>query len=337
MSTSHSTSSCSTSTSLSSYKRLHLVLDFDGTLTTSDTLAHVASIGYTETHSHSPKPGLKPWSEIVSAYLSNLKAHTDAYPTPPSQRTTLAAEVAWLNSLLPIEQASAERALDAGIWDNVNAGHVIWTAREAFRNNELALRPGWNDLVTWVISLSPDVGFQEGKLSILSVNWSRWWVFCALGSAVEFELGLGHDPIELALTKVCTVANELPGIASFVKSMAKASKNYRGKAVEMRTSGDKLKFLRELRRHDDELMVYVGDSTTDLECLVDADIGICVRDEIMGSSQRELAETLKRLDIKVTRLSEASTDERLDRGLFWVKDFTEVQTFLKGLQIGERH
>ena len=109
---------------------------------------------------------------------------------------------------------------------------------------------------------------------------------------------------------------------------------------QMRTSADKLRALRHLEAYNgpeapfprsDEAsrVVYIGDSPTDLECLLEADIGIVMRDEKMGSGQRELAKTLERLGIDVVSLRklDASDGRRRDGGqktIFWARDFEDV-------------
>jgi len=68
--------------------------------------------------------------------------------------------------------------------------------------------------------------------------------------------------------------------------------------------------------------VYVGDSWTDIECLLAADLGICIRDSPMGSSQAKLAEALTRLGISCLRLKDYKDAD--EWGVVWASDFAEI-------------
>ena len=106
------------------------MLDFDGTLTKHDTLHLVTEAGYQKQKSttHAKEP--PSWQEIVDAYLSDYRHHADTYHPNRSQRTKLADEVAWLDSLATVEKASADRVRDAGILDNVKMQDMEHTARQ---------------------------------------------------------------------------------------------------------------------------------------------------------------------------------------------------------------
>lgn len=89
------------STAISPAPRIHIILDWDGTITTSDTLHLVAGIGYKHhnredlLNNADPQPSqarttLRPWNVLVKAY-------TDAKPdvvvkAPEETRQTLEGE-----------------------------------------------------------------------------------------------------------------------------------------------------------------------------------------------------------------------------------------------------
>lgn len=58
------------------------------------------------------------------------------------------------------------------------------------------------------------------------------------------------------------------------------------------------------------LRIFVGDSITDLECLLGAHLGICIHNEMMRSGQRDLAETLQRIGIITKSLSSFGDNDR---------------------------
>ncbi len=72
--------------------------------------------------------------------------------------------------------------------------------------------------------------------------------------------------------------------------------------------------------------IYVGDSSSDLPCLLLADVGICIKDEKLGSEQRSLREALTKLDIPRHWIGEYDST-RIDacaRNLWWARDFHDI-------------
>lgn len=107
------------------------------------------------------------------------------------------------------------------------------------------------------------------------------------------------------------------------------------------TAGDKRKVMDEMVKastnREDIVRVYVGDSMTDLGCLLAADVGICVRDvpeDHMSNEQRQLKQTLERLEIHCStmdlmRLAEPRNMIRrgssiVDSRLLWTGDLGEI-------------
>ena len=70
-------------------------------------------------------------------------------------------------------------------------------------------------------------------------------------------------------------------------------------------------------------VVFVGDSATDLECLVDVGVGILIVTE--GQKRSRLLMTLERIAVRVVHISEfgrrRETDEKC---LFWARDFEDI-------------
>jgi len=311
------------STLPSAPRQIRLILDFDGTITTSDTLAPLSRIGYNHAASQSPSHTLTAWSEIVSAYLSDYSQHATSYTPTAEERTTLAQEAAWLNSLEPIERASARRAVEAGIWDDVTREEVEAAAKREVGEGTVRLRRGLGELMEWAVKGSEQQG-RMGRgveVSVLSVNWSRQWIWSILRNGTGSSVDGGHT-IEM-LKKVAIFANELPSIAALPGG------DIPGTSVELRTSGDKLRCMQgQTSASNSAFVVYVGDSATDLECLAEADLGICMRDEKMGSSQKELAEILERLAIDVQWIGEEKSQIADEKRIVWARDFGDVKEWL---------
>lgn len=58
------------------------------------------------------------------------------------------------------------------------------------------------------------------------------------------------------------------------------------------------------------IRIYVGDSTTDLECLLVAHLGICMQDEPLRSGQRDLSETLARIGVPTKKLADFDDEDQ---------------------------
>lgn len=332
-------------------RTIHLTLDFDSTLTHQDTLLPLSHLGYSHNHSTPPPP----WSTIVSAYLSDLSAHTTAYPYPASSRTTLSQESAWFSSLASVEEASARRA--QCVWEGVGKEEVDLGVGKALEAGEVGFRRGWERVVGEVL------GGRLGEVEVCSVNWSRWWIWCCLmrawGKGEEYMIEFNADETvnERVLESVAVYANELPSV--------EASTEYHktvplGHPTHLRTANDKLSCFTSSRdRHGaavrgkkngtekaskEVLSIYIGDSTSDLLCLLDADVGICMRDVAMGSGQKELEATCGRLGVKIAPLEKFDWGGNgvegfagKERGgtrtkLWWVTDFVEVEKWLAQLE-----
>lgn len=61
--------------------------------------------------------------------------------------------------------------------------------------------------------------------------------------------------------------------------------------------------------------IYIGDSPTDLACLLRADVGICVRDgTTMSAEQRELKRTLERIGVRCLHVGAFGQHGRVEEG-----------------------
>jgi phosphoglycolate phosphatase-like HAD superfamily hydrolase len=78
----------------------------------------------------------------------------------------------------------------------------------------------------------------------------------------------------------------------------------------------------------DYTVIYVGDSATDLEALLAADVGVCVRDEIMGASQLELADALTRIGVLVVSIDEGIGMKQINneraKVVYWAEGLEQI-------------
>jgi len=140
----------------------------------------------------------------------------------------------------------------------------------------------------------------------VSVNWSRGWVEGVLRGGSG-----GGDGLMVSRwgMRVNTAGGEEGRIYGPEGS----------KMGVMMTARDKLEAARELVGDGREAWVYVGDSVTDLACLVEAAMGIVIAQGGERNSS-SLLRTLRRLGFVVPHVAECG----LDSGLVWARDFEEV-------------
>lgn len=306
------------------WPHVQVFIDWDGTITKRDTLEDVAKAGYKK------NPSTQPWGNIVRAYLEDYRVHQESYSPSKDQRKTIKEESAWLESLFEVETLSVKRVRDAGLFLGVNKNDMLDAAAEAIDNGNVELREGWKDLFFSGLSPPgdsvPAMGRDGFRFHILSVNWSATFI-----KGCMFHAGTLTRSVDVmkALIPMVHLANEISSVERATYGLDKDN-------VTVRTSADKVRML-EKALHEPALgknetrkpiTVYIGDSCTDFDALLYVDYGICIRDEPMGSGQKELADTLERVGVPVKPLSElelpSPSQGENTKTLWWAKDLKEV-------------
>ena len=279
-----------------------LICDFDGTISASSTLSILASIGYAR------NPNARPWSEIVSSYSHDLKRHNESYRKP---RTSIHDELAFQDSLRPVERASIERIEAAGVFQNVKPADLAHGAASAVQQGRIRMRPGWDRLVGRVRRTG-------GSVEVISVNWSGVFIRAAINAA--FPSVASHSDADLVVA-----ANDIDEDCS-----GRFTRPFGYPDGGIWTAGDKVHLVQRALEQGMRT-VYVGDSVTDLGVLTAPNVvGIALRDETAPSSeQRELKETLDRLGtIQVRHVSDWKADEWSaacsPQVLSWAQNFEEI-------------
>jgi phosphoglycolate phosphatase-like HAD superfamily hydrolase len=302
---------------------IHFVLDWDGTITKKDTLDALVTIAADAKPNF---PTQERWKSVVDAYLSDYTSTLDRLAQNGKLPTTLEAEKKLLQDLKRVEQRSLDRILQSRIFKDLTREQLFHGANLAISNGSVSLRPGAQHFIRSIRDSNPHA------LHILSVNWSRTFISrCLEYSGAE-------------IPKNFILANELGGLDA--GRPATGGIGERGD-IKIISSGDKARYLemmREARQAEGVLtgngvksvdvgdsrklgpLVYVGDSWTDIECLLAANVGICMRDEPMGSSQGKLAEALGRLGVECPHLKDLSEDAKGQ--IVWARDFVEIQKWV---------
>lgn len=294
---------------------IHWILDWDGTITRRDTLDALVSIAAS---AKPASPVLEEWQRVSEAYMSDYTTALDKLAPGGELPKTLQEEKKLLKALSSVEQASLDRVSSSGIFAGLSKRLIEEGAKGLIDSRKVELRTGFVPFLHLAQNRS------HARLDLLSVNWSRHFIGACLRAA------------EAPVQRGSIYANELDGIESGLVSRGHISPK---KDAEMliTSSSDKLSYLNRLREQRSSSnngisesitpIVYLGDSWTDIECLLEADLGICIRDDPLGSSQRKLAERLQSLGVRCPHLSEwKQVDERQ---VVWARDFAEIQEWVE--------
>ncbi|KAF3005740.1 hypothetical protein E8E13_006582 [Curvularia kusanoi] len=294
---------------------IHWVLDWDGTITQRDTLDSLVSIAAS---AKPDSPVLQEWQRVSDAYMLDYNNAMKKLAPNGELPKTVQDEKKLLLALASVEQASLDRVSASGIFAGLTRQLIEDGAKRLIDSKKVELRNGTSPFLHSVQSRP-----REG-MNILSVNWSRHFIGTCLRAA------------EAPLDRTSIYANELDGIEGGTVSHGYISPKNDAEILII-SSGDKLKYLNRLRnRHEESTngapvsstpVVYIGDSWTDIECLLEADLGICIRDEPMGSSQKKLAERLESLGVRCPHLSDWK--EADEHQVVWANDFVEIQEWVR--------
>ncbi|KAK9369085.1 HAD-like domain-containing protein [Lipomyces kononenkoae] len=264
-----------------------LLMDWDETITSADTIHLVAEAGYQAHGTSSSCPsGVPPWSDFTNAYMTDYVAYQASF----GPRTNLKDELEFLTRSAAVEQASVSRIEKAGLFKSVTVKHLQMLAAK------VEIRPGFFNVIRRCRTLGVMLG-------IMSVNWSQVFIRAAL----EQNFGPCDD--------VPVYCNEI----EFDKEGRGTGVMSNGEYV-LRTGTDKAKLVKHLiARNSDKKVVYVGDSTSDLHPLLEADVGV-----IMGQ-KKDLRETCERVGITVTDISLLDVaSPKAGRVLYCIREWNQL-------------
>ena len=277
-----------------------LFLDWDSTLTERTTLPLIASIAtYPKQH-----PQLV---DLSKSYDHDLNVHDAAYRPPASFRKALNQEVEYLNSLGVVEKASIARIEDSGIFKSVKPSDIEHVATSCIEDGVIRLRKGWERLIDLIHHSEYEK--RRGEVHIISVAWSASFISSCIQTALN-KLACHHASrdyhIVIHANDIDMRYGRLLGLGSLDDSL-------------ILTATDKLRIMRNTilgyknaDSHQKLATVFMGDSSTDLACLLEADIGVFVRDREIGREQKQLKDALNRLNIDVCPISKYNVDKRND-------------------------
>ncbi|KAK4103073.1 hypothetical protein N658DRAFT_467526 [Parathielavia hyrcaniae] len=274
-----------------------VLLDFDGTITQHDTLSSLITLAIADNDNRTLT---QLWADIVDDYVASHQRHAASYAGPPAERRrTLREELAYLESVRGVELRSVAREERGGINTSRVEGEEDGgngSEGEEVKKGAVVVRRGLGEFLEQQASRGWDV-------AVVSVNWSGEFIRGVVEAVCE--PGQGRE------TVMRMVANGI----GFPDGCVEGPKELGGEPLV--SAGDKLRAMKSLRRGwEEDNVVYFGDSTTDLACLVAADLGVVIADD----GESKLLKTLKRLGFGVSHVGEARGESKL----VWAKDFVEV-------------
>ena len=315
-------------------QRFHLILDFDGTIIKNNTIPWLdylrqdqEDIGY---------------SSFLDPYLKDYTEHVSNYQPSQDKRITLQQEHDYLDSLGNVERRSIERIESSG-WlrglkwtpeDNSNFDKAVSHIRH---NESMIWRTGFADLVKTIWRFN-------GIVDILSVNWSGNFIRAMLrqefGKAVDID-GIGIysneiDPSGTGHLSRIKWKNQDHFVNHWLRESDQEDEDSRG----IWTAQDKALVMQAISatsKANDMIIVYVGDSKTDLRSIVEADVGVCVEDDMDPTTEKiSLKEVFERLAIDRVPMKNSLCVNRKrlrDQGriVYYAQDFDEIREALLSL------
>ncbi|KAL1901838.1 hypothetical protein Sste5346_001541 [Sporothrix stenoceras] len=337
---------------------MHVILDFDGTITVHDTIDHLAAfaVEFQEkrkaSSSNSDVDWDAQWKEIVDNYLADHRDHKAAYSPAEDARTSLDHELEFIRSLHGVDCRSIKRLRDTGLFANmtpVPEQRLFEAGQKAA--DEGAAKKGGDDKDSVRVRLGFSDFLRETSttrkwpVSIVSVNWSDAWIQGVLSREDNGGPGTNEGPaIRVFANKVTASGAIIPNFRRKDATTAVDEEHEHDDNVPFTSSSDKVEALEcavaEAEAASasgiDDAVVYMGDSTTDLECLVLAGSkragggGIAMANGD-GPATSKLIQTLVRLGYEVPHVSESkrfqrprSEDEGDEPRLAWARDYEEI-------------
>ncbi|KAF1824143.1 uncharacterized protein K489DRAFT_378556 [Dissoconium aciculare CBS 342.82] len=319
-----------------SRRPVDLILDFDGTLTTSDTTTTLAQIS---------EQSRKCWQHVLDGWLVDSRQFKQV-PYDWSNRGHEEYS-RWLDSHRPLEMASVRRAQDCDMFKGVTIEHMRAVINASLKNGEIRMRDGWQAL----FRLVKDSHVVGSQVRILSANWSETFVRTVLCTAVQQNAisssGDAETVLHQYLNDIEIFANEIHGLGSPAGSSGRLVRPF---DLGIRTSGDKVKYMQHMTSRaaehsaghsdtDRPLIVYVGDSATDYGALCQADLGIWLCDipeqELGAKFSKAFAPLrtdlpLSLANLGVTEFIESRKEANASASKFyWSRDLPTIVAFLQ--------
>lgn len=220
------------------------LFDWDGTITRHDTLSLVAPAD------DEILSGSQSFSVFGDAYMQDFDKFNLDFGEVDSKKRLYE----YLQALRLVEERSLNRIEEQGLFKNTHE------SQRRARISHLVYRDGWDAMQTWM-------AHNELQAYIVSVNWSQTFICEALQESAK-SVG-----VQSVIKKV--YANMLETRPGTDECTGRIVGPYG--LSRILTGLDKLRVSKNIMStHPDATPVYVGDSATDIPCLLWADVGILI-------------------------------------------------------------
>lgn len=298
--------------------RIHLVLDWDGTMTTADTTAVIGSHCIAKARELAPadlsKNKLpKDMQHYSNQYFREYEEWKQSASRPPGDRKTVEEEMSYISQSKRIEQDSYLRVRDAildvpGMREmehnaSMRDEFMMDVGRQAIRDGEVKIR---EPVALKKLILKAE---EEGCMwGIVSVNWSRRFILGALLEAAFVNEDQKEDVVKWIRCNelLSPELDQTEGKPTVVCSAR--DKRYALDVLladwEIRCGTVGHHYPVSSRDQDATITVYVGDSSTDLGCWTGPAIGMYLGE---GGKDDAIFQTLERLQIGCLPVNELPT------------------------------
>lgn len=162
-----------------------LLLDFDSTLTIASTLDPLLRLPTEIYKARPPAPSRSiqtpaTAAQLSAAYKSDIKDYESSPLFRRNDREDRIKELAHQENLRPIEAASFERVKQAFAAAGVTRADIHSAASKALSSGEVVFRKGWKRLLSKVMA-------REGRIAVISANWSKFWIESLIDIAARRE------------------------------------------------------------------------------------------------------------------------------------------------------
>jgi 2-hydroxy-3-keto-5-methylthiopentenyl-1-phosphate phosphatase len=319
-----------------SRRAVDLILDFDGTLTTSDTTTALALI---------TEQSRSCWQHVLDGWLDDSKR----FKKTPYEWSDYGHDdySKWLDSHRSLEMSSVSRAQNCNMFKGVTIQDMRSAVDAALQSGEIRMRDGWHELIRMVKDT------QGSRVRILSANWSETFVRTVLCAAVKQDAAIGDTASSLFdfFNDFEIFANEIHGLGSPCGSSGRLIRPFE---AGIRTSGDKVKYFQHMTRrpdgpptgghgHDAPLTVYIGDSATDYGALCQAELGIWLcdipREDLISRFNKVFGPLKAILPVPLTELevnghvSLKRTEGASTPSFYWSRDLHTIVECLRKFEI----
>lgn len=234
-----------------------LVLDWDETITNHDTLDLVVPAD-TEIKSDSP-----PFSYFTDAYMHDY----DAFNRDHDEVNSLEQLLRYLDDVDYVEKRSLDRIVSHGLFKGIPEDTL------QTRAGKVEFREGWEGAGQWLQTHA-----KTGHVTayVLSVNWSKPFIQAALCRSMSRAEDLAQTEEPFDVTGIAGIVSNELDVDSHTRTCTGRVNGPYGQSP-MRTGQHKADALRRLQKDNvGDSCVYVGDSLTDLPCMLQSDVGIIV-------------------------------------------------------------